>query len=228
MSHGISAQSLTEIWQQGPQAISLPEYEWPTVPPLNPYKTDKTVKRDDRRLAKGKVERICSRKKLNGSSLHLQRRTKMVAQKQLLKSCKLAIKKAIGNNKIKSFEIDSCFLEIANVINQRPIGRVSTDPSEGTYLVLMTFCLDVHPLKYPKDYLERLETHENTLSLYREYWMIFRNTGKERSSQHWFLVESGMQTEHYQKYGILAGYSILAAAYMSNIFKQTLVGSLHV
>ena len=120
----------------------------------------------------------------------------------IVKSCKLAIKKAIGDNKLTSFEIDSCFLEIANVINQRPIGRVSTDPSEGTYLVLMTFCLDVHPLKYPKDYLERLETHENTLSLYREYWMIFRNTGKERSSQHWFREEeSGMETEHYQKYG---------------------------
>ena len=68
----------------------------------------------------------------------------------IVKSCKLAIKKAIGDNKLTSFEIDSCFLEIANVINQRPIGRVSTDPSEGTYLVLMTFCLDVHPLKYPQ------------------------------------------------------------------------------
>ena len=119
----------------------------------------------------------------------------------IVKSCKPAIKKAIGDNKLTSFEIDSCFLEITNVINQRPIGRVSTDPSEGTYLVLMTFRLDVHPLKYPKDHLERLEPHENTLSLYREYWMIFRNTGKETSSQRWFLVESGMQTEHYQKYG---------------------------
>ena len=49
-------------------------------------------------------------------------------------SCKRAIKKAIGDNKLTPFELYTCFLEIANLINQWPIGRVSTDPNEGTYL----------------------------------------------------------------------------------------------
>ena len=41
VSRGISAQSLTERWQQGPQFLSLPEHEWPTVPPPpNPDKTE--------------------------------------------------------------------------------------------------------------------------------------------------------------------------------------------
>ena len=52
----------------------------------------------------------------------------------MVKSCKRAIKKAIGDNKLTPFELYTCFLEIANLINQRPIGRVSTDPNEGTYL----------------------------------------------------------------------------------------------
>ena len=52
----------------------------------------------------------------------------------MVKSCKRAIKKAIGDNKLTPFELYTCFQEIANLINQRPIGRVSTDPNEGTYL----------------------------------------------------------------------------------------------
>ena len=40
VSRGISAQSLTERWQQGPQFLSLLEHEWPRVPPPNP--ADKT------------------------------------------------------------------------------------------------------------------------------------------------------------------------------------------
>jgi hypothetical protein len=52
----------------------------------------------------------------------------------MVKSCKRAIKKAIGDSKLTPFELYTCFLEIANLINQRPIGRVTTDPSEGTYL----------------------------------------------------------------------------------------------
>ena len=52
----------------------------------------------------------------------------------MVKSCKRAIKKAIGDNKLTPFELYTCFLEIVNLINQRPIGRVSTNPNEGTYL----------------------------------------------------------------------------------------------
>ena len=51
----------------------------------------------------------------------------------MVKSCKRAIKEAIGDNKLTPFELYTCFLEIANLI-QRPNGRVSTDPNEGTYL----------------------------------------------------------------------------------------------
>ena len=66
----------------------------------------------------------------------------------MVKSCKRGTKKAVGDNRLTHFELYTCFLEIANLINQRPI------------FVLMTFCLDLHPLKYLKDHSERLETHE--------------------------------------------------------------------
>ena len=32
------------------------------------------------------------------------------------------------------FELYTCLLEVANLINQRPIGRVPTDPDDGAYL----------------------------------------------------------------------------------------------
>lgn len=132
---------------------------------------------------------------LNGSSLHLQHLTKMVALNQWLKVYKRAIKKAIGDNKLTPFELYTCFLEIANLINQHPIGRVTTDPNEGTYLCPNDILLGRASSEIPKGHLKRLETRENALSLYREYWMISGNTGKVTSSQRWFLVESGMQIE---------------------------------
>lgn len=47
----------------------------------------------------------------------------------MVKSCKRAIKKAIGDNKLNSFELYTCFLEIGNLINLLLIGRVTADPS---------------------------------------------------------------------------------------------------
>ena len=48
VSRGIPAQSLTERWQQGPQFLTLPEHEWPTVPTPIPDKTEveKEVRKD--------------------------------------------------------------------------------------------------------------------------------------------------------------------------------------
>lgn len=52
----------------------------------------------------------------------------------LVKTCKNAIKKAIGKQKLTPFELYTCFLEIANLVNQRPIGWVPKDPDDGAYL----------------------------------------------------------------------------------------------
>ena len=52
----------------------------------------------------------------------------------LVKSCKLALKKAIGAQVLTPFEFYTFLLEVANLVNQRPIGRIPNDPDDGSYL----------------------------------------------------------------------------------------------
>ena len=52
----------------------------------------------------------------------------------LVKSCKYALKKAMGNHTLTPFELYTCLLEVANLVNQRPIGRIPNDPDDGAYL----------------------------------------------------------------------------------------------
>ena len=49
----------------------------------------------------------------------------------LVKSCKRALKKAIGEQVVTPFELYTCLLEVGNLVNQRPIGRVPNDPDDG-------------------------------------------------------------------------------------------------
>ena len=52
----------------------------------------------------------------------------------LEKSCKYALKKAIGEQELTPFELYTCLMEITNLVNERPIGRVVNDQDEGSYL----------------------------------------------------------------------------------------------
>ena len=52
----------------------------------------------------------------------------------LVKSCKAAMKKAIGEQVLTPFELYTCLLEVGNLLNQRPIGKIPTDPDDGSYL----------------------------------------------------------------------------------------------
>ena len=52
----------------------------------------------------------------------------------LVKSTKIALKIAIGKQVLTPFELYTCLLEVANLVNQHPIGRVPNDPDDGSYL----------------------------------------------------------------------------------------------
>nr|XP_054773990.1 uncharacterized protein LOC129282079 [Lytechinus pictus] len=52
----------------------------------------------------------------------------------LVKSCKIALKKAVGDQLVTPFELHTCLQEVANLVNQRPIGRTPNDPDDGAYL----------------------------------------------------------------------------------------------
>ena len=40
----------------------------------------------------------------------------------------------MGNHILTPFELYTCVLEIANLVNQRPVGRVPNDADDGAYL----------------------------------------------------------------------------------------------
>ena len=44
------------------------------------------------------------------------------------------IKKAIGDTVLTPFELHTCLLEAANLLNQRSNGRIPDDPNDGSYL----------------------------------------------------------------------------------------------
>ncbi|XP_028405249.1 uncharacterized protein LOC114527754 [Dendronephthya gigantea] len=52
----------------------------------------------------------------------------------MVKTVKTALKKAIGDTVLAPFELYTVLLEIANLVNQRPIGRIPTDPDDGRFL----------------------------------------------------------------------------------------------
>ncbi|XP_068749365.1 uncharacterized protein [Montipora capricornis] len=52
----------------------------------------------------------------------------------LVKSCKRSLKIAIGEQLLTLCELYTCLLEIANLLNQRPIERIPNDPDDGAYL----------------------------------------------------------------------------------------------
>ncbi|XP_028398937.1 uncharacterized protein LOC114522452 [Dendronephthya gigantea] len=52
----------------------------------------------------------------------------------LVKSSKKALKIAIGEQILAPFELYTCLLEVSNLINQRPIGRIPNDPDDGSFL----------------------------------------------------------------------------------------------
>ncbi|XP_028419078.1 uncharacterized protein LOC114544721 [Dendronephthya gigantea] len=51
----------------------------------------------------------------------------------MVKNCKRALKKAIGDQTLTPFELCTYLLESAN-LDQRPIGRAPNDPDDGSYL----------------------------------------------------------------------------------------------
>ena len=51
----------------------------------------------------------------------------------LVTSC---ITKVIGEQILTPLELQTCFVEVANLVNQLPTGHIPSDPDDGTYLCL--------------------------------------------------------------------------------------------
>ena len=52
----------------------------------------------------------------------------------LVKTCKTALKKAVGSQVLTAMELYTILLEVTNLVNQRPIGRIPNDLDDGSYI----------------------------------------------------------------------------------------------
>jgi hypothetical protein len=69
----------------------------------------------------------------------------------MVKTCKRALKKVVGDQTLTPFELYTYLLESANLVNQRPIGRAPNDPMTMDHIfVRMTYCLVERRLKCSK------------------------------------------------------------------------------
>ena len=49
-------------------------------------------------------------------------------------TCKSTPKKAVGNQPLTLLELYTILLEVANLVDQRPISRILNDPDDGSYI----------------------------------------------------------------------------------------------
>ena len=96
----------------------------------------------------------------------------------LVKSCKRAIKKAIGEQVLTPMELYTCFQEVANLVNQRPLGRVPNDPDDGAYIspndILLgraSTTVPQGPFRETKDPRHRVEFVQKIVDSFWKCWM---------------------------------------------------------
>ena len=95
----------------------------------------------------------------------------------LVKSVKIALKKAIGDSLLTPSELYTCLLEVANLVNQRPIGRVPNDPDDGAYICPNDMLLGraspqvpQGPFKETKDPRKRVEFVQKIVDSFWRRW----------------------------------------------------------
>jgi hypothetical protein len=99
----------------------------------------------------------------------------------MVKSVKQAMKEAIGDALLTQFELYTCVLEAANLVNQRPIGRVPTDPDDGGYLCPNNILLGRATNAVPQGPFRETRNLATGSSFVRESLMLFGRSGQETS-----------------------------------------------
>ena len=96
----------------------------------------------------------------------------------LVKSSKRALKGAIGEQVLRPFELYTCLMEVANLLNQRPIGRIPNDPDDGAYLCPNDLLLGratpevpQGPFQETKDPRQRVEFVQKIVKSFWKRWI---------------------------------------------------------
>jgi len=68
----------------------------------------------------------------------------------LVKRCKIGLKKAIGEQVLTPLKLQTRLVEVANLVNKRPIGRIPSDSNDGSYLCPNDMLLKRAPSTVPQ------------------------------------------------------------------------------
>ena len=109
----------------------------------------------------------------------------------LVKTCKNALRKAIGSQLLTPFELYTVFLEVANLVNQRPIGRVPNDPDDGGYISPNHILLGEHHPKLRKGHSRNHEILATELNVFRKLSTRSGSVGAETFSRPWYPGNNG-------------------------------------
>ena len=83
---------------------------------------------------KGQLKEFCADRGMKWQFTTPDAPHKNGCSEAMVKTVKKALKKAIGDTVLALFELYTCLLDVAILVNQRPIGRIPNDPEDGTYL----------------------------------------------------------------------------------------------
>ena len=108
-----------------------------------------------------------------------------------MKSCKLALKKAIGEHVLTPFELYTYLLEVANLVNQRPIGRPTNDPDDGTYLCPNDMLLGRSSPEVPQGPFRETKDPRKRVEFVQKIVDSFGGVGQEMFSPFWYQERNG-------------------------------------
>ncbi|XP_073243616.1 uncharacterized protein [Porites lutea] len=91
----------------------------------------------------------------------------------LIKSTKSALKKALGKAVLTTFEPYTCLLEVANLLNERHIGRIPNDPDDGVCLCPNDIILSRATNRVPKGLFRHMENPHHRLEFCQKIVVAF-------------------------------------------------------
>ena len=86
----------------------------------------------------------------------------------LIRSVKRAINASIGDSILTFSELQTVLYEVANLLNERPIGRHPASPDDAAYLCPNDVLLGRATSRVPSGNLTRKRTTDNDINLYKQ------------------------------------------------------------
>ena len=112
----------------------------------------------------------------------------------LVKTTKSCLKKAIRKAVLTPFELYTCLLEVAKLVNERPIGRIPNDPDDGAYLCPNDILLGRSTSKIPQGPFRQTENPRHRFEFCQKIVESIHSGkgGRVMFSRYWCQERNGM------------------------------------